>query len=326
VNWKNYIKWIFYGLAFFVVLTFAHSRYYSNLSNIDKIENTEINNNIIQLNDDKEEDIFNKLLWPFKSLLEGISSFDLNRCAELIKAYYNKFTIVIILMLVLIISTKPTYSSVFTTLSILTLMAFVILGFTIKGKDITNNSFHRYLTHSFFAIPLIFIMSRGIVLQSKKIVFGFINIISLICIGFMYSKGLAEEFIWTNTNHERSLVYSDNFNKVTSASFDAFLIKEVVGPHRVVFIDGTFEDGQNEEIYTQYLLQSNSVGGELKTLNGILNRAILDNVQHDYIVIFDFRDSFADKITLVGDYPESSKIALFKKSINKSYTYIPLNQ
>lgn len=323
---KNYLISLSALVICLAVLSVGHLSYFSHLSKIDSPNISVVDQSINPDDSETKSSTFHKLAWPFKKLIKGLSSFDANRCFDLIYEYFVQFTIVSVLLLFFVFTSKPSYSSAFIMCSIFFLLAFVILGFTIKGKDITNNSFHRYLTHGFFAIPLIFTSSRGFILKSQKVVSLVLCLSLLFCCSFKYANELAQEFSWMETTHEKSLIYSNYFNRLTSASFDAYLLQQEIQDKRTIFIDGTFSDGQNEELYTQYLLQANSVGGELKSINSIVNRSILEHVQHEYIVIFDFDVSISEKLNFEGEIPDKEEVSLFKKNTNKSYTYIPLNK
>lgn len=321
---KN-IKNVIAILLCLTILLIGHTNYFSYLSNADKSQITVVDQNVNIDERDSDATTIHKLIWPFKRLLGGISSFDFNRFTELLKEYIVEFGLVAIILLFFILTSKPSYSSVFTSVSVVVLIAFVILGFTIKGKDITNNSFHRYLTHGFFAIPLIFMSSRGFIFRSHRLASLGLSILLLFICTMKYTYSMSQEFTWFEPHHERSLIYSDYFNRVSSASFDAYILRQKIKDSRTIFIDGTFSDGQSEEIYTQYLLQANSVGGELKSINSIVNRSLLENVQHEYIVIFDFDVSISEKLNFEGEIPDKEEVSLFKRNLNKSYTYIPLN-
>lgn len=314
--------------VFFIVLFAGHIKYFSHLKSFNETERI-VAEKLAYENEEASSIMrhTHKILWPFKTIAKKAGKLKYSKLDELIDTFAATFTLVIILLMFFLFSAKHTASSIFTAWSIFSLMVFVILGYALKDKDVSNFSFHRYLTHGFFAIPLIYCFAEE---HTKEQFFKFSNYffsctIVLLLFVLQLNQNILKDIDWGKPFHEGSLAYSDNFNKYTNAQFDRFLISKIVADKNVIFVDGSFADGQNSEIYTQYLMQENSVGGELKELESAINRGVLEHVDHEYLVIFDFHEDFAEKLNFIDSIPSSADFAVFEKNSDNSYSYIPIN-
>jgi len=161
-------------------------------------------------------------------------------------------------------------------------------------------------------------------LKTKLSKIVIVNILFLVFC-FEFNRLIASEIRFDQPFHNGQYEYSDNFNWLTNAMLNKYHLLRIVEENKVIFIDGDFSNGQNVELYTQYLMQENNVGGGLKGKDNLFNQKLVEIVDHDYLIVFDFNfDDFASELRINDNPPVFSEVAVLKRVDSLYYSHIPI--
>lgn len=317
------------GLLLIFVILSSHAKYIGQLKNLDKERKIKVFKSVKAAEDDKLfSRILTKATYPVQQLYENFSSIQFSRVRDLSLVLVNQYTAIVFMLIFFTLMVRHSIPSSLTLLSIITLISFIILGYTVSGKSITNLSFHRYLTHSFLSIPLLVYFAKDglniFLLKTKLSKIVIVNILFLVFC-FEFNRLIASEIRFDQPFHNGQYVYSDNFNWLTNAMLNKYHLLGIVEENKVIFIDGDFSNGQNVELYTQYLMQENNVGGGLNGKDNLFNQKLVEIVDHDYLIVFDFNfDDFASELRINDNPPVFSEVAVLKRVDSLYYSYIPI--